>query len=167
MPPTWIVLALAKVNDPTMDPLLLSFLGAICSSIGRFIMLLYSSFFSKYLGKSLSEHASEIKELFEKKGSALFLGTFIYSLSPFPSNLIFIAGGLTKVDSKPIFSGFFIGRLISYFVLIVVSNNLLERIGGYSEDSPLKYAIDIIGILAAVSILFIDWRKLLPSLYKK
>jgi uncharacterized membrane protein YdjX (TVP38/TMEM64 family) len=168
MPPTWIILSLASINDPSFDPLALAFVGAIFSTIGRFGLSFYTGFFRRFLSKELAEHAEQIRQFFEKKSLELFFGTFLYALSPFPSNLIFIADGLTKVDSKPIFAGFFIGRLISYFLLISASSNLFDILGGYSGNQELlRYGFDIIGILAAFSILLVDWKKVLPKKTKK
>jgi uncharacterized membrane protein YdjX (TVP38/TMEM64 family) len=166
-PPTWVVLALAKISDPSFDILLLTLLGAIFSTLGRAVLAFYSSFFRRFFTKKLAEHAEEIKEFFKKKNKALFFGTLLYSLSPFPSNILFIAEGLTKVDPKPIFAGFFVGRLISYYVLIAVSHNLFAMLSEYASGAVLFGVLDLIGVAAAVSILLIDWKKVFKWVRKR
>lgn len=162
MPPTWVVLALAKINDSSFDPFLLTLVGAISSTGGRAVLAFYSSFFRKFFTKELEAHAEGIKKFFEKKEKELFAGTFLYSLSPFPSNLVFIANGLTQVNFKPVFGGFFLGRLVSYFALIIFSQNIFVLLNGYFKNETLvNYLFDALGIIAAFSILLIDWKKLM------
>ena len=38
MPPTWIILSSFYVFDPSLDPILLSIVGATGATIGRFIL---------------------------------------------------------------------------------------------------------------------------------
>jgi len=160
MPPTWFVLAFAKINDPSFDPLLLTLVGALSSTFGRAGLSYYSSFFRRFFTKELSTRADEIKKFFDRRGRELFLGAFTYSLSPFPSSMLFIADGLTKVDSRPVLAGYFCGRLVSYYVLIVLSSNLYSRVSGFFHgDARLRYALDLIGILGALSVVLVDWKK--------
>jgi uncharacterized membrane protein YdjX (TVP38/TMEM64 family) len=162
MPPTWVVLAFAKISDPSFDPFLLALAGAVSSTAGRAVLSYYSAFFRRFFTKDMCEHAEYIRHFFDKKDKELFLGTFIYSLSPFPSNIVFIANGLTKVNYKPIFAGFFLGRLISYFALIVLSQSLFLALSNYFHSEVLtSYLFEVLGVVAAFSILFIDWKKLL------
>ncbi len=164
MPPTWIVLAIAKINDPSLDPITLTFVGALSSTSGRFVLSYYSGFFRRFFTKNLKEHADQLKTMMERKNIELFFGTLIYSLSPFPSNMIFIADGLTKINSKPIFAGFFLGRLISYFVLVSISHNIFHVLMDYTQNRELIINIlDILGIVAAFSMLLVDWKKLVPQ----
>ena len=158
MPPTWIVLALAMINDATFDPLMLTMVGTISSTTGRMVLSIYSGYFRRFFTKKHHARANEIKEFFRKKDKELFFGTFAYALSPLPSNFIFLAKGLTRTDSIAIFPGFFVGRLVSYFVLIVLSNHLFVTVGSLTQDYDfVRMAFDLLGIAAAFSFLFIDW----------
>lgn len=162
MPPTWVVLALAMVHDPAFDPLTLTLIGALSSTGGRAVLALLSLYFRRFFTRELIARAEEIRIFFEKKGKELFAGTFLYSLSPFPSNLVFIANGFTRTRPFPVFAGFFLGRLVSYFVLIMLSQSIFTRLSDYfKSEIAVRYAFDIIGILAAFSILLVDWNKLI------
>ncbi|MDD5337696.1 MAG: hypothetical protein PHS02_04400 [Candidatus ainarchaeum sp.] len=163
MPPTWLILSRELFRDSGFDPLMLALVGAIASTLGRAGLMLFSSFFRRFFSKQIEHHAEEIREFFDKKEKELFMGTFLYALSPFPSNLIFIANGLTKVDWKPIFPAFFLGRLISYYVLIRVSGIAFSFFGSYLSAS----ALDLVGLIAAVSIVFVDWKKFFSKKAKK
>ncbi|MEW6529132.1 MAG: hypothetical protein AB1391_04540 [Candidatus Micrarchaeota archaeon] len=160
MPPTWIILSTAMINDPTFNPFILALVGAISSTFGRAGLSFISFAFRRFFSSELLMRAREIKNFFEKKGNALFFGTFIYALSPLPSNLIFIAKGITEVDWKPVFSGFFFGRLVSYYTLIVLSNDIYALLTNYASGDIIRYLFDVLGIIAALLILLIDWKKL-------
>jgi uncharacterized membrane protein YdjX (TVP38/TMEM64 family) len=155
MPPTWIILVRAIRDDTSFDPLALTVIGALSSTLGRAVLTYASSLFRRFFTHDMSEHAESIKAFFEKKGRALFAGTFAYALSPFPSNIVFIANGLTKVNFKPVFAGFFLGRLVSYYMLIVLSQRLFQFAG-----EQYRFLFDIFGVIAAFSILLLDWKKL-------
>jgi len=160
MPPTWFVLALALIRDPSYNPALLAVVGALSSTVGRGVLAFYSSYFRRFFTKDLADRADDIRRFFERKGRELFLGAFAYALTPFPSNVVFIADGLTKVDPKPVFTGFFFGRLISYYVMVAVSHNLFRMISRYFHgDMWVRYAFDVVGVVGAFSILLVDWKR--------
>jgi len=162
MPPTWVVLALAKINDPSFNPFLLALVGAIASSLGRAVLTFYSSFFRRFFNQKLKARASEIKNFFDRKRKAVFFGSFIFALGPIPSNLLFIASGLTKIKVKPLFAGFFLGRFVSYFFLIIISQSLFSAVEQYTGNASfLKLCFDAVGILAAFLFLFIDWKEIM------
>lgn len=161
MPPTWVILALAKINDPGFNPLLLALAGATASTIGRAILTYYSGFFRKFFDEGLRQKATDIKKFFDQRPREVLFGAFLFSLSPLPSNLMFVAGGLTKIKAKPLFAGFFLGRLVSYFLLILASHTLFAAVEAYTGKSDtLKIAFDALGLLAGVLFIFVDWKKL-------
>lgn len=165
MPPSWVVLALAMMHDSTLDPFALTLIGALSSTGGRAALALLSSMLRRFFTSELEQHAENIRIFFEKRGKELFIGTFFYSLGPFPSNLIFIANGLTKTNPRPVFAGFFFGRLLSYYALIVLSQNLFVMLNNYfKNETMIRYIFDILGIIAALSIILVDWKKLIAGL---
>lgn len=168
MPPTWIILAGQMADNPGFDPLALAVIGAISSTAGRAVLTYYSSFFRRFFTKDLEAHATEIKAFLEKREKELFAGTFIYALSPFPSNLVFIASGLTKTDWKPVFAGFFFGRLIIYYAAAALSVHIFSALNGvFNNEQYVRYAFDVLGIAAAFSVIFVDWKKILGAVHEQ
>lgn len=168
MPPTWVILAITKLKDPSADLIILTIVGAISSTAGRAVLSYYSSFFRRFFSEELEKRAKDIKEFFEKKKNELFVGTFLYSLSPFPSNMIFIANGITKSDPKPIFAGFFIGRLISYYTLVAASSTIFSTAKAYLHSDIITGPfLDGIGIIMGLSVVLIDWKKITGKKNKK
>ena len=160
VPPTWAILSLYKINNPAINTLLLAFFGVIGSVTGRYVMYRYSHFFGRYIPKSDAENLNYFRKLVGDKGFGLFFGTFLYSLSPLPSNFLFIAFGLSGVNIPLVLLGFGLGRFLSYSLLVGVSFRSFSFISDFFDIPYLKLAVDIMGIIFAISIVFIKWKKL-------
>ena len=158
-PPTWIVLCLYKISHPAFNSFLIAVLGVVGSVVGRFIMYYYSKFFGRFLPKKDKLHADYLKKIEKGKNWQLFSLTFLYSLSPLPSNFLFITSGITNIQIIPVLAGFAFGRLISYSLLVygVFRTSLLL---GVLRSTNLTMLVDVLGILASILIVLIDWRKL-------
>jgi membrane protein YqaA with SNARE-associated domain len=161
-PPTWIVLFLYKVNNPELNSVVLALFGVVGSVAGRFVMYLYSKILGKHIPERFTTNTSYLREIMGKKRRGLFLGSFAYSLSPFPSNFLFIGSGISGIEVLPILGGFAVGRTISYASLVYGFYKFFT----FLETSSLSPGIDnmrllgnVVGILAAVSIIFVNWRR--------
>ncbi|MCX6802833.1 MAG: hypothetical protein NT067_07040 [Candidatus Diapherotrites archaeon] len=162
MPPTWVVLALAQINDTSFNPFMLAFVGAVCSTCGRAVLTFYSGFFRRFFNKDLAAHADEIKGFFDQRKKAVFMGSFLFALSPIPSNLLFVASGLTKIKTRLLLAGFFFGRFFSYLALVILSHGLfsaVEQYTGPGSVDTLKILFDVLGIAAAFLLIFVDWKQ--------
>jgi hypothetical protein len=62
------------------------------------------------------------------------------------------------VKLPPVIAGFGFGRFISYTLLVYASSLAYTYAAGFGIAN-LRYIADIIGLLAAASIMFIDWKK--------
>jgi positive regulator of sigma E activity len=72
--------------------------------------------------------------------------------------------GLIEYSTLGVFLGFFIGRLITYFLpLFFVKTTifLIRRI--FSEEWMFHIFLDAIGIISIVIFLLIDWKKILKQ----
>lgn len=164
MPPTWVFLAYVYLMQGG-NILLLAFLGAIFSTIGRIALAKWSGPLISGLLKNKKEDIEFAKKTLDKRPRANFLFTFLYALSPFPSNAIFIISGTAKIKLIPIASGFFLGRLISYYALLQIANFTMETVKiNLSLENPIMIALDIIGILISIWIFTIDWKKILEKI---
>lgn len=161
-PPTWIILTLYKILHPDFNIFLLAFLGMIGSVAGRFVMYYYSKFFRKYLPKRDRNHLDYLRKLGKGRNFELFLLTFLYSLSPLPSNFLFITSGITSLEIRPLVFGFGLGRFTSYSLITygVFRTSLLLKEFGMGNVTLI---MDLLGILASILVMFIDWKKV----YKK
>jgi len=162
MPPTWIVLAYFYITKGG-DPLMLAVFGALFSTLGRLVLAKWSGpLVSRLLTKPMKKNVEFAHEKFSEKPFASFFFTFFYALSPFPSNAIFMIAGTAKIRLIPIVFGFFIGRVISYFVLLYLSLFAVGVVNSsLSFEDPLVWAIDLLGIALTIAFFMIDWTKFL------
>jgi uncharacterized membrane protein YdjX (TVP38/TMEM64 family) len=106
----------------------------------------------------LEEYLTERKHV----GFIVFL---TYAFSPFPSNQLFIAYGLTKLKLRYIAVPFLVGRLASYLFLTFATNKVADIFPEELSSAFGSYFI-IVQLLSIGSVyLFarIDWKKLLKK----
>jgi membrane protein DedA with SNARE-associated domain len=163
-PPTWIVLLLFYLLNPSFNIFLLAIVGAIASTIGRFFLFQLSKKGKILLSK---KEKGEMKILNKKlKGikNFGFISSLIVGLTPIPSNAYFIMLGLVEYSTLGVFLGFFIGRLVTYFLpLLLVKTTifLIRRI--FFEEWMFHLFLDIIGIISIFNFLLVDWKKILKQ----
>lgn len=168
MPPTWTVLFLLSFmfHIPIIE---LAIIGAAASSIGRYILAIYSGpLADRFLPKQQKKSVKYLKNFLSYEGSAMpFFVSFLYALGPLPSNVLFILVGAAHVELKSVLSGFCIGRLISYGVLVSISKELVKSVSLAQLFSPGYLLLDALGLFVAVAILFMDWEKLIKKLIER
>jgi len=159
-PPTWVVLSVYQVNHLELNSLGIAFFGVIGSVAGRFVMYQYSALAGRHVPRKQADNLRHFRELVEEKRLGLFLGTLVYSLSPLPSNFLFIASGASGMELLPVIGGFAVGRFISYAFLVYASSRAYEALFGIFDVAHLRLGADILGIVMAVSPAFVDWSKI-------
>ncbi len=159
-PPTWIVLSLFKISHPELNSLILASLGVVGSVTGRFAMYLYSKALGRYIPQRYMGNINYFKKVIEKKRRGLFLGSFAYSLSPLPSNFLFIGSGLSGIKVLRMLAGFSVGRVISYALLVHGFYKTFSLIEVFGTGNVLLFG-NLLGIGLAASMIFIDMKKIL------
>jgi len=142
MPPTWIILSSFFALDASLDPLLLALVGATGATIGRFFLKHISGFFRRFVGKEQETNLDAIGNFLNKKKFGYTLTSFLFAATPLPSNMLFIAYGMMRAKSIGLYIGFWCGRLVSYYIMITISEIVLMPFLQLFEDR-------IIGIIAA------------------
>lgn len=167
MPPTWIVLAFfVGKYDLRLLPVVL--IGAVCATIGRIILTIISQkYFSRFFSKESKTNYESIGDyLNHHKGITIPL-MITYAFIPIPSNHVFIAAGLAKVNIQALASAFFIGRLISYTFWVKLTEKLSDNISDIFNSHYSKVG-SIVAELAGLLILYfigkIAWKKILKRL---
>jgi membrane protein YqaA with SNARE-associated domain len=160
MPPTWMLLSLfaALYGVPVLD---LVVIGAVASTSGRYVLARASGpLGDRFLPRKQKKSIKYLKNFLSgEPWTTTGLVSFLYSLSPLPSNTMFIVTGAARISLVPVLGGFFIGRLISYAVLTSVAINVVSAESILNPLlNPAYLVMDIIGLAAAVGLLLIDWR---------
>ncbi len=163
MPPTWLVLGFFYNTFP-FDALALATIGAVCSTSGRVLLSHFSSYFRRFMHKERRKDMDLVGKKAKQHSGKSFLVTFLFSLSPFPSNVYFIGVGLARARHWPIFAGFFAGRLISYYLLIRAAQIIFSSIEEiFASRLAQVLVIDVAGIIFMLLFLMVDWSLLMEK----
>jgi uncharacterized membrane protein YdjX (TVP38/TMEM64 family) len=162
MPPSWLVLASVYVANPSFDPLYLSLLGATGSTAGRFLLTYMSSTGRRFIGEQRKTSLDAIGKYLKSKRYGYFLISFLFAIGPLPSNILFITYGIIKVRTVGMFVGFWLGRVIAYFVMISVSPAVFRPfIDLFTNELYGIILFDSLGILSVIIFASVDWQKLI------
>ncbi len=164
MPPTWIVLSSFYALDPQLDPIILALVGATGATIGRFILKKISGLFRKFIGKEQKSNIDVIGNYLNRKRFGYPIASFLFAATPLPSNMLFVAYGLMKAKSFGLYLGFWLGRLISYYIMISISNVVLTPFLDLFENRIVGIIIaDGVGIGVVILFMSINWTLLLTK----
>jgi len=162
MPPTWIILSSFFALDASLDPFLLALVGATGATIGRFFLKCISGFFRRFVGKEQESNLDAIGNFLNKKKFGYTLTSFLIAATPLPSNMLFVAYGMMRAKSIGLYIGFWCGRLLSYYIMITISEAVLAPLLQLFEDRIIGIIVaDIIGIGAVIFFTCINWQVLL------
>ena len=162
MPPTWIVLSSFFALDSSLDPLLLALVGATGATIGRLILKNLSGFFRRFVGKEQKSNLDAIGNFLNRKKFGYVLTSFLFAATPLPSNMLFVAYGMMRAKSIGLYFGFWLGRLLSYYIMITISSVVLTPFLELFEDKIIGILVaDIVGIGVVVIFTCINWKILL------
>ncbi|MFQ5941405.1 MAG: hypothetical protein ACE5KA_06895 [Nitrososphaerales archaeon] len=162
MPPSWLVLASFYVAYPSLDPLYLSFIGATGATAGRFLLTYISSIGRRFISEQRKTSLDTIGKYLKSKRYGYFLISFIFAIGPLPSNVLFITYGIIKARTVGMFAGFWLGRVVAYFVMISISPVVFRPfIDLFTNQIYGIILFDSIGILSVLVFASIDWQKLI------
>ena len=162
MPPTWIVLSSFFALDSSLDPLLLALVGATGATVGRLILKNLSGFFRRFVGKEQKSNLDAIGNFLNRKKFGYVLTSFLFAATPLPSNMLFVAYGMMKAKSIGLYFGFWLGRVLSYYIMITVSSIVLAPFLELFEDKIIGILLaDVVGIGVVVVFTCINWQTLL------
>ena len=164
MPPSWIVLSSFLALDPTLDILALALVGATGATIGRFILKRISHLFRRFVGKEQKSNLDIIGNFLNKRKFGYILTSFLFAATPLPSNMLFIAYGLMRAKSIGLYIGFWLGRVLSYYLMLSISDVVLTPFLQLFEDRYIGILIaDGAGIGMVILFSCIDWSTLITK----
>jgi hypothetical protein len=162
MPPTWLILASFHALDETLSPVLLAVVGATGATAGRFVLLHTSGLFRKFMSEERKSSFDGIANYLRSKKLGYLTASFLFAVTPLPSNILFIGYGLMKAKSVQIYLGFWLGRAISYYVMISISKVFLIPFAKLFEDRLLGIIfVDVLSVAMLVFFACINWNVLI------
>jgi uncharacterized membrane protein YdjX (TVP38/TMEM64 family) len=165
MPPTWIVLSTLYFLFPQLlNPLLLALAGAFASTLGRVVLCRIGVASRGLMGENRKKSMDRAGQALRSKRYGGFVLTFLYSLTPLPSNVYFLMMGTMRCHFFTIFLGFWLGRLISYAVTIDVARVAFSSLADVlASQMQAVVLVDSLAILSMILFAFIDWEKLIQE----
>ena len=164
MPPTWIILSSFYAFDPSLNPIILSIVGATGATIGRFILKNISSFFRKFVSPEQKSNLDIIGDFLNRKKYGYVLASFLFAATPLPSNMLFITYGLMKAKSFGLYIGFWFGRALSYYVMLSISTVVLTPFLQIFEERYIGILLlDGISIASVIFFTSINWALLITQ----
>jgi membrane protein DedA with SNARE-associated domain len=162
-PPAWTLMVFFLVKFD-LNPWIVLFAGVTGSALGRYIFSLY---IPKVSGKLIKRRKDQELEFVGKKlGQSrwkTWTFVFVYTLTPLSTTALFTAAGMAKIHPVQTVPPFFIGKLLSDGVLIVMGKHLSSNAGDFLHDlcSAKGILTMVFGLVVIGGLLFIDWRTLL------
>jgi uncharacterized membrane protein YdjX (TVP38/TMEM64 family) len=165
MPPTWIVLSTLYFLFPQQfDPLFLALTGAFASTFGRIILCRIGVASRRLMGENRRKSMDRAGRALRSKKYGGFILSFLYALSPLPSNAFFLMMGTMKCHFFTIFLGFWLGRLISYAVTINVAHIAFRSLADVlASQLQAVVLVDSLAIVSVIVFAFIDWEILIQE----
>jgi uncharacterized membrane protein YdjX (TVP38/TMEM64 family) len=115
------------------------------------------------MSESTRENIDVLKEGLEKRRKLTFSVCLLYAFSPLPSNLLFIAYGLTSLEWNLIAIPFFLGRFVGYNFWVFAGSIAARKITFESAEG--QSYLGVYFVLSQLLFLFlvhlftkVDWR---------
>jgi MFS family permease len=164
-PPTWSVLSFIAIRFNS-NIVLLAVVGAVAATLGRLVLAKLSTVIvrRKFLSDDTRKNIDAVKERLESKKKLTFSLLLFYAFSPFPSNHLFIAYGLTALKLKLIAIPFLLGRVVSYAFWAFTASSVAQLLNYESVTSRSFFsyyfvASQLFGLLTIYVFTKIDWRR--------
>ena len=164
-PPTWTVLSFIAIRYNS-NIVLLAVVGAVAATLGRLALAKLSNLIvrQKFLSEDTRTNIDAVKERLEGKKKLTFSILLFYAFSPFPSNHLFIAYGLTALKLRLIAIPFLLGRVVSYAFWAFTASGVADLLNYESTTSKSFFsyyfvASQIFGLLTIYAFTRIDWRR--------
>ncbi len=164
-PPTWMVLSAVGLSNPDANPWLTALVAATAATAGRLTLakLAFIIVRQRWLSARTKENIDLVKDRLGTPRAMTFGVFLVYTISPLPSNSLFIAYGLTSLPLTLVAVAAFIGRFVTYSFWMVIAVEVANKVvldqgsifaylGGY-------FVVTQVFLLVLV-VLFakLDWR---------
>lgn len=166
-PPTWMVFSFLGFRHHMRHVEGFALTGALAATMGRLTLAKFSRAIirQKVLSEESRQNIAAIREGLQGRKRLTFSVFLFYAFSPFPSNYLFIAYGLTTMEWRLIAVPFFLGRLVSYsfwgMTSSVVGRWLAVEWTGAVSYLTVSFIVTQILLLYVVYLFTrIDWREL-------
>lgn len=161
-PPTWMVLSFYGFKHPGSSAWLVALIAASAATGGRIVLasLAQRIAASRFVKPQMRDNLAAVAETINRRRSASALLFLLFAFSPLPSNVLFLAYGMTGGPLWLLALPFFIGRVVSYAVAFVGGSFLASQFdAGLSTASSVYFFVSQLALLGVVyAFTKINWR---------
>jgi hypothetical protein len=169
MPSSWMVMAFFYIRfDLPLLPLTIG--GALVSGLGRLLLARGSGWFSTRFMPSKQGDLQFLGRYLERYRRAAAPATFVYTLSPLPTNNLFIAAGMVGMNMFWVLMGFWAGRIIADTFWVWTTERVfssLEDVFTGAFSSPLAIALQIASAAVLVVLYLLPWSRWLRRIIER
>ena len=164
-PPTWTAMSFIGLTIPGINFIWIALVSAIAATCGRIALAKLSHVLVRHrlLSERTRQNVDAIRVGIESRPVITF-GTLLgYSISPLPSNYLFIAYGLTSLPIAFVALPFFVGRLVSYGFWLKTASAVSDRLDlDWLDSAHYFVGYFLISQLLLVPVIYcftrIDWH---------
>lgn len=163
-PPTWMVLSFFGLRFPQANPWLVALVAAAAATTGRTVLAGAAQRVadSRWFPESARANLVAVSESIERRRATSSVAFLLFAFSPFPSNALFLAYGLSKAPLALLAIPFFLGRFVSYAFAFAGGAAVAEQfdIELSSRASALYFVLTQLMSIGLVYLFTrIDWRR--------
>jgi hypothetical protein len=162
MPSSWMVLAFFYIKFG-LPLLALTVGGSILSGLGRLALARASLILKRRFLKGKESDLDELGGFLNDHRNYVGLTVFLYTLSPLPTNNLFIAAGMVEVNMARVLLGFWAGRIPANTLLVwttdkVFSHGLKSLFEGAYGDW-VAIALQLASLGSIVLLYMLPWGR--------
>jgi hypothetical protein len=166
MPSTWMVLAFFYIKFD-LPLLLLTIPGAIISGLGRLLLAKGATLFKRRILKGEATDLQELGRFLEGRRNYVGVATFLYTLTPFPTNNLFIAAGITEVSMVRVLVGFCCARILANTFWVWTTHRVFDTLGelfGATFGNWVAVLLQVASLSSVILLFKVPWARWLRRL---
>ena len=163
-PPTWMVLSFVGLKHPEANPWQVALVAALGATCGRVVLAHFARRIvrSRWVPVAMRDNLDTVAEMIQRRKSASVLVFLLFAFSPLPSNVLFLAYGMTRAPLYLLVIPFLVGRFVSYAGAFE-SGSLVSRWFAPELTGPAWWLYFVLTQLVLLALVYafarIDWRK--------
>ncbi len=161
MPSTWMVLAFFYIRyDLPLLPLTVG--GALVSGLGRLALAKGSAAFRRRFMPGDDPDVNALAGFLDAHRTVAAPATFLYTLTPLPTNNLFIAAGMVGVNMAWVMAGFWTGRILADTFWVWTTDRAFHSLGALFEGPfgrPTAIALQALSLLSVFLLYRLPWAR--------
>jgi membrane protein YqaA with SNARE-associated domain len=165
-PPTWMALSFFGFRHPDVHPWLVALVAAAGATCGRLVLAHFAKRIvrARWMRPAMRGSLTAVAELIVRRRAESAAAFLVFALSPLPSNVVFLAYGLTGAPLWLLAVPFFVGRLVSYTIAVkggsLVAQHFESEASGAGAWASAYFVVVQLALLAVLyGFTKVDWRR--------